>query len=231
MDLNDLMNSPTMVTDNMAIMGPAGVDTSPGYVDVSCSVSDPTSSTTFTNNIAVIEKAITRGTAAFKQSGAKQIVTITEDPGGNCYWLPWGSGKVFMGLVGQSCAHFFTYTINGCGVIIGGTPTKPIVAHANLKSKRLDDVAEAASKHPDIMIGGAMLAEGQALIYEQFYGSLAAELINTGRMSGAKLTVIAPREYLLESGASFGAIFGIRKGANWEFYGNWAKKTRKIWPR
>ena len=231
MKLEDLKNAPTLIATNLQITGPAAPPTAPGGIDVATRVVTPTSDTVYSETIAQGQHAVISATASVGGLlGKTQKIEVAAGGAANCYWLPWGPGKVFMGQLGNAHEYFFTYTINGCGVIIGGTEAQPLVAHANLASDRLLDAAVEASKLGKA--GAAGLAKEQALIYEQFYGSLAAKLIQTNQMSGARLEVVTPQQYLIDAGAGFGAVFGVNrnKGGAWEFYGNWANQTRKIWP-
>jgi hypothetical protein len=136
----------------------------------------------------------------------------------------------FVGTLGLKHEYFFTYAINGCGFMIGGTPPQPIVAHANLDSKRLDQVVAEASERFSHEVALRVVKKEQALIYDQFYSNLAAGLIDQGYLAGARIEVVTPEQYLVQAGAGYGAVFGINRGGKWEIYGNWAKKTMKIWP-
>jgi hypothetical protein len=230
MQLEDFKNTPTLIQTNLQITGPKAPATT-GTIQVQTRVVSKTSDQTYTESIAQCQNAVSAGTASIGGlQGKTQRVEVAEGGTANCYWLPWGSGKVFMGQLANAYEYFFTYTINGCGVMIGGTPAQPLVVHANLESDRLDQaVADAMKLGPK---AGAAAAREQGLIYDQFYGNLAAKLIDMGQMSGARLEIVTPQQYLIDAGAGFGAVFGVNKnkGGAWEFYGNWANKTRKIWP-
>jgi hypothetical protein len=156
-------------------------------------------------------------------------VTVTAGDDNNCYWLPWGEGYLYWGQLGDAYNYFFTYTINGCGVVIGGERDAPVVFHANLDCDRLNQVAIAASKLPPSE-SGKFAAKEQSIIYDQFYGNLAAKLIDRDDVAAGHVEVITPNRYLILAGAGYGAVFGIRKEAGWEFYGNWAKSTARVWP-
>ena len=230
MELPDLKDHPTLIVSNLQITGPKAPATT-GTIQVQSRVVSTTSDRTYTEGIAQCQNAVVAATAAVGGlQGKTQKIEVAAGGAANCYWLPWGSGKIFMGQLANDHEYFFTYTINGCGFIIGGTPAQPLVAHANLESDRLTQaVTDAMRLGPR---AGATAAKEQALIYEQFYGNLAAKLIEMNQMSGARLEVVTPQQYLIDAGAGFGAVFGINKDKRgaWEFYGNWANQTKKIWP-
>lgn len=232
MDLDDLKDNPTQVAVNLQINGPPGGKVASGGISVDTRVVDRASDVTHSETIAQFQNAVSAARASVGAlQGKTQRIEVASGGDANCYWLPWGSGKVYMGQLAGAYEYFFTYTINGCGFIVGGTTAQPLVAHANLESKRLDKAVEdAMKKHKSPAAAGKAAADEQGLVYEQFYGNLAAKLIQMGEMSGARLEVVTPQQYLIDAGASFGAVFGINKGGSWTFYGNWAQKTKKIWP-
>jgi hypothetical protein len=230
MELEDLKNNPTLIVSNLQITGPKAPPTT-GTIQVQTRVVSPTSDVTHTESIAQCQNAVVAAAAVIGGlQGKTQRIEVASGGTANCYWLPWESGKVFMGQLANAHEYFFTYTINGCGFIIGGTPAQPLVAHANLESKRLDKAVEDAMKPGSKGMAG--VATEQATIYEQFYANLAAKLIDLNQMSGVRLEVVTPQQYLIDAGAGFGALFGVNKnkGGAWEFYGNWAGQTKKIWP-
>lgn len=228
MELDDLKNHPTLVYVNLKIKGPAGLAPN-STLNIKSTVVTPKSTEVYNETIGMMPNAVTSACAAMGSlQGDTQWINVTATGNANSYWLPWGEGKVYLGQLGLDHEFFFTYTINGCGVIIGGTTAQPVVAHANLDSKRLDDAVANAVKHG--ASAGAIAAKDQAIIYDQFYGNLAAKLIEDNRVSGARLEVVTPQQYLVNAKAGYGAVFGINKSGAWEFYGNWAKQTKKIWP-
>lgn len=230
MPIADFATNPTGICTNLKCTGPNGFNPAPAALTVSCPVTSPTASAQNDEKISVIDHAITSGEASLGVPGpTNRLITVTAAGTANCYWLPWGSGKVYSGQLGASHDFFFTYTINGCGIIIGGTTAAPFVAHANLESKRLAAPDTTGKSMPEIISMMAETTKNQGQVYEHFYGNLAAKLIEQGKLNGPKVTVITPQEYLVEAGASFGVIFGIRRGGNWEFYGNWARKTKRVW--
>lgn len=230
MQLTDFKEHPTGITTNLKCTGPAGLNAAPAALTVSCPVTTPTASAQNNESISVIDHAVTTGSAKLEAAGpTNQLITVSSGGSANCYWLPWGSGKVYSGVLGASHEYFFTYTINGCGVIIGGTVAAPFVAHANLESGRLAAPDTTGKTMQETIVMMAENTKNQGQVYEHFYGNLAAHFIEQGKLSGFRVTIITPQEYLIEAGAGFGVIFGIRKGGSWEFYGNWAKKTKRIW--
>jgi hypothetical protein len=230
--LTDLKSNPLLISKNLKIKGPNGLKGT-ATVTVSTPVITPKSTDFFQETVTLVRDAVVEANASMTDPRG-ELIEVSSTGAANCYWLPWASGKVYVGQVGNMHDYFFTYTINGCGVIIGGTEANPIVGHANLDSKRLDAAAEKASKlakDPTKYAAAAQdAAKEQALIYDHFYGNLAAQLIHDEMMSGARLEVVTPQQYLIDAGAGWGAVFGIQAGGRWTFYGNWANKTRKIWP-
>lgn len=162
--------------------------------------------------------------------GDDRVILVSSVGEPNCYWLPWRRGSVYLGQLGNKYEYFFTARMNGCGMIIGGTAAQPFVAHANLDSDRLTDaLTRVRARGLSVKEENEAVAAEYALIYEQFYGNLAAKLIHDGLLSGARLKVLTPQEYLIEGKAGFAAVFGINTGGAWKFYGNLAKQTRLIW--
>lgn len=228
MTLDDLKDKPTLQAVNFKIKGPAGLAPN-STLTIKSTVVTPKSTDVHNETIGIIPNAVTSACAAIGTlQGDAQWINVTSTGTANCYWLPWGEGKVYVGELGLDHTFFFTYTINGCGVIIGGSSAMPVIAHANLDCKRLNDAVTNSLKSG--ASAGAVAAKEQALIYDQFYGNLAAKLIQDGRLSGVRLEVVTPQQYLIDAKAGFGAVFGINKSGAWEFYGNWAKQTTKIWP-
>ena len=263
MELQDLKLSPTDIRDNLQINGPSSavknrdkllerykddadklaqfekLPVNPKLTAESRVVTKDTD-VVYAESITVFVNDVVSANAKIGSlQGTTQRIEVSA--GGmdakNCYWLPWGEGEIHMGQLGRDHDYFFTYTINGCGVIIGGTDTQPQVAHANLDCARLNAVAQEGNKKLGPKSSSAVkeavgrkVALDQALIYEQFYGNLAAKLIEKGDLSGGKITVVTPDQYLIRAGAGFGAVFGVKGlGGAWSFYGNWGGKTTKIW--
>ena len=236
MTLADLKDRPTLITKNIQVSGPGGTKGT-RVLTVRSEVISPTKSDVHDETITVIPEAVVTGTAAVGTPvGSSENIKVSSGGTANCYWLPWAEGKVYMGQLGNTYNLFFTPTINGCGFIIGGTEAQPIVAHANMDTPRLRQVVEDALKTKTAGKGAKsgsaeeQIAKDQALIYEQFYGNLAAKMIQDDMISGARLEVVAPQQYLIDAKASFGAVFGINEGGSWRFYGNWGQQTKRIWP-
>jgi len=228
MKLEDLKNNPLLISVNLKIQGPAGLQPT-STLSINSTMISPESTKTYAETIDMMPNAVVAGRAELGAlQGDAQFIQVSASGTANCYWLPWGNGKVYLGQLGTAYDYFFTYTINGCGVLIGGTQAQPIVVHANLNCKRLNDAVEEAMKQGGNI--GENIAHAQAIIYDQFYGNLAARLIQDNRLSGARLEVVTPQQYLVDAKAGFGAVFGINNAGSWEFYGNWAKHTTKIWP-
>lgn len=239
MELDDLKNAPTAIRTNLQITGPAGTLADPVTLSVQSRVVTPTSDSTHTETIKSFDNAVVRARASIGGlQGTTQKIVVSSDGLANCYWLPWGEGRVYRGQLGRDHEFFFTYTINGCGVIISGTDTQPEVAHANLDSARLTAAAVEGARRLDGKSSAALrkqvgkeVARNQALTYEQFYGSLAAKLIDDGEVTGPRVEVVTPDQYLIRADAGFGAIFGVQGvGGKWTFYGNWGGQTRQVWP-
>jgi hypothetical protein len=78
---------------------------------------------------------------------------------------------------------------------------------------------------------GREVAKDHALTYEQFYGNLAAKLIEQESLSGSQVEVVTPDQYLIRAKAGFGVVFGVKGPSSmWTFYGNWGGQTKQIWP-
>jgi len=231
MKLDDLKNKPTLINKNLRISGPPGANPGTGGITVQTRVVSPNSDVVHSETIKQIPNAVVPACATIgAATGHEQPILVSGTGEPNCYWLPWAEGRVYLGQLGNKYEYFFTPRMNGCGVIIGGTAAQPFVAHANLESDRLNDALARV-----IGLGLGKEAEEEAtaaehaLIYEQFYGNLAAKLIQNGLLSGARLKVLTPQEYLIDAKAGFAAVFGINKGGAWKFYGNWGRRTRLIW--
>ena len=239
MTLDDLKTDPTSIRSNLQITGPKGATAAPTTIVVGSRVVSPGSDKFYSESIKGFNNAVVTGHARIGGlQGTTQKIEVGTTGGDNCYWLPWGEGQVHMGQLGRDHDYFFTYTINGCGFMIGGTATQPQVAHANLDSDRLTAAAvEGNKKLGPKPTPGAMtqvfrdVAKQQSLTYEQFYGNLAAKLIDDGQLSGRRVEVVTPDQYLIRAEAGFGAVFGIKGiGGAWTFYGNWGGQTKQIWP-
>lgn len=263
MELQDLQQKPTEIRDNLQISGPSSavknrdklmarykddalklaqfekLPVNPKVTAESRVVTKDTD-VVYAESITVFVNDVVGASARIGAlQGTTQRIEVAAGAleGNNCYWLPWGEGEIHMGQLGRDHDYFFTYTINGCGVMIGGTDTQPQVAHANLDCARLNAAVLEGNKKlgakPSISARDAVAREierDQALIYEQFYGNLAAKLIEKGDLSGGRIAVVTPDQYLIRAGAGFGAVFGVKGiGGAWSFYGNWAGKTTKIW--
>lgn len=75
------------------------------------------------------------GTAAVASETGHQItVNGLRGTGGNAYLLPWAPDTMCIGEVQQAHDLFFTYRLNGCGIIVSGGRSNPTVVHANTKS-------------------------------------------------------------------------------------------------
>jgi hypothetical protein len=206
-----IFNSPESIQTNLSTTGPVGANAFDKTITVKQGPAGLTSDT-----ITLHKKAIVTATADVDSPlGSNQRINVAAGDG-NCYWLPWGPGKCYIGNLPSGKKYFFTYKINGCGVIIGGTKAQPIVAHANMVSNRLVTTNDNDET-----------TRIQTAVYESFYMGLAAQLQMTGELTGSQVTVYTPREYL--SGAGFGAVFGICPAGEWTFYGNSGGKTTKIW--
>lgn len=239
MELEDLKANQTLIRCNLQITGPNGAAADPVTITVDSRVVTRESDVVHSEPIKAYGNAVVKAHAKIGGlQGTTQKIEVGTIGEHNCYWLPWGEGKVYMGQLGRDHDYFFTYTINGCGFMIGGTDTQPQVAHANLDCDRLNaavmDGMKKLGKKPTEAtkaLVGREVAKDQSLTYEQFYGNLAAKLIDDGDLSGRRIEVVTPDQYLIRAGAGFGAVFGVRGlGSSWTFYGNWGGQTHQIWP-
>ncbi|MEL7470365.1 MAG: hypothetical protein AAFN27_18065 [Pseudomonadota bacterium] len=248
MRLSDFKTKPTRIRSDLQITGPNGATTGDVEMSIDSTVITPTKSKTYTDKIKCYTNAVTTAVAEIGGlQGKTQKITVKTAGTKNCYWLPWGEGKVYIGALGGDHDYFFTYTINGCGVFFGGTANAPIVAHANMKSDRLDTIAmkggdrvaermkeleeQGVKFKPELVTDiNKQVASDQSIAYDQFYGNLGAALIDDDQLSGAKIEVVTPEQYLIRANAGFGAVFGVKDKNNaWSFYGNWGGQTKQIW--
>jgi hypothetical protein len=160
--------------------------------------------------------------------GAEISVGLAGVGAENAYVLPWEVGKAARTKLGQAHTAFFTPQLNGCGVMISGSLTEPVVVHANTQA--------------DIVYQGAVVGPGEMdwikgyklPIWSDLYRVLAMKLTAKALIPKENLRLFLPDEYLLE-GPGGVAVFGIREGSQWAFYAahmttSGKSKTKKIWP-
>lgn len=148
------------------------------------------------------------------------------------YWLPWHSGYAFRISLGSSADYFMTAKMNGCGIIIGGSRTNPLVIHANE-----DNVSVPAFRPSEnIAVEGRRIRNIQSNEYKLAYGTLAAQAIAAGWFGTGtpNVSVIDPEFYLSDTLQTM-SVFGVRRNAEWTFYANLHSITKKgftleIWP-
>jgi hypothetical protein len=182
------------------------------------------------------------------------VLNIAKDPTRTteqtvkAYYLNWkGDTGYWMKLDGGPTARFFfTARMNGCGVLIYGTPAAPTVVHANIKMANL-----LANPDFDNVQAVATFEEKKKAIYRNYYLNVAAGLSDTAIFqasslsamgldsSGASSSTFDPSLYYKYNG-SFAHCFGIRDtvSGNWSFYYHMTKQTLqgtsfltgRLWP-
>lgn len=157
------------------------------------------------------------GTANVTGETALQInVDSAAGDSGNAYLLPWASNKMCVGELGQEHDLFFTYRLNGCGIIISGGLCNPTVVHANTKSN-------------SIPVTNNVNQMAQA--YRTIYVAMAQRLEGMGIGDAANRIVFAPGD---QGYTGFAGVWGARTGGRWTFYANiWGTNGAsvvKLWP-
>lgn len=211
--------SPTQIAREIRATGPAGTGNAPGNIPITSMSSGAVRNETI---MLVVMPSVVNGSAAVADNADYVGVTVTAAPaGGDCLWLPWGSGKAYLTQLNSSQDLFFTWTLNGCGILISGPRTGPTVVHANAD---IDRLAQAV-----VMNDPVGTAKRQSEIYGHFYKHLLATLVSKGHMPKDNSGMLLPETYLgADSGR--GAVFGVRTGSNWTFYWNARKRTKQLWP-
>jgi len=144
------------------------------------------------------------------------------------YYLNWASDSAYWMQLGGAANLFVTARLNGCGVLIYGTPSSPTVVHANIKRENLLDFPEDL----DPLDKSALNQWNQQRmdIFHRFYSNLAFGLTDAGifrptRLSGSGLDDSGAVSKLFEpsfyfaKGGGYAHLFGF-KAANgdWSFY-------------
>lgn len=146
--------------------------------------------------------------------------TMSQATGGtSMYGLPWEVGYAGRTALGAGQDIFVTPSLNGCGVLIGGTIAAPVVVHANCQPTAL------ISPH-----------QGDLSMYYRLwsdvYVTVASQLVAGGLLPAANLEMLLPKDYMLP-GVSEASVFGVRTSGTWSFYVTLNKAmngtTRKIW--
>ena len=223
MDLETLKSNPKSIKQPIAIRGLVGGNNSPGNKTIAVSAGGGG-----TESIQLVEydaSTIIQTASVAEGVDRKVNVTIQSGSGGGgtsanqCYALPWSSGMAYMTRLNSACEYFFTPCLNGCAVLIDGEAASPTVVHVNADSPRL-------------AVDGSFeqVAEIQTAVYSQFYGSFAAALIDRDYISGNKLEILKPDDYLKIGVSSFAAVFGVKASASWTFYYNCRNLTKELWP-
>jgi hypothetical protein len=111
----------------------------------------------------------------------------------NAYFLAWGSGKTYEGLLGTNADYFFTPTVNGCSFAASSNAMNPRVAHsnhANLATQLIDQGRIDADLNNIFGVAGPDLAL---------------------RKADYKGPPVGTSDYLA-------TIIGFRTATGWEFY-------------
>lgn len=157
------------------------------------------------------------GTAAVTGETGQQVnVDCNQGMGGNAYLLPWASNTMCVCEVQQKHDLFFTYRLNGCGIIISGGRSNPTVVHGNTKSDSIPVTTNV----------GVMSAA-----YRGIYVGMAQALEAIGIGDPGNRTVFAPGD---NGYIGFAGVWGVKTGGKWDFYANiWGTAgatVMKIWP-
>lgn len=157
------------------------------------------------------------GTAAVTGETGQQVnVDCTRGTGGNAFLLPWAANTMCVCEVQQAHDVFFTYRLNGCGIIISGGRSNPTVVHGNTKSDSIPVTT-------DVGVMGAA--------YRGIYVGMAQALEAMGIGDAANRTVFAPGDH---GYIGFAGVWGVKTGGKWDFYANiWGTggaTVVQIWP-
>ncbi len=157
------------------------------------------------------------GTAVVSGESGQQVdVTCARGMGGNAYLLPWASNTMCVCEVQQKHDLFFTYRLNGCGIIISGGRCNPTVVHGNTKSDSIPVTLDAA------VMGAA---------YRGIYVQMAQALEAIGIGDPTNRTVFAPGDH---GYVGFAGVWGVKSGGKWDFYANvWGTGSATVvhlWP-
>lgn len=86
--------------------------------------------------------------------GACHSLRFLEQGANRAYALPWSDECLIWMRLGNRCTLFFTDTMNGCALAIGGDPQTPVVAHSNGgfngAQAAVDQLSFLREKCPDI---------------------------------------------------------------------------------
>jgi hypothetical protein len=157
------------------------------------------------------------GTAAVASETGHQItVNGARGTGGNAYLLPWAPDTMCVGEVQQAHDLFFTYRLNGCGIIVSGGRSNPTVVHANTKSDAIPVTHDM---------------QAMTAAYRTIYQGMAAHLATLGIVDPPSSRLFVPGDH---GYVGLAAVFGARSGGKWTFYatigGTGAAATVQIWP-
>ena len=222
MDLETFKCNPKSIKQPIAIQGIAAGNNSPGNETIAVSAGGgKTESIQLVQCTAssIIKTASATEGVDRKVSVTFQSASSSGSTASQCYALPWKSGMAFLTRLDSACEYFFTPGLNGCAVLIDGEAASPTVIHANADSPRLS--VEGSFEQ---------VAEMQTAVYSQFYGSFAAALIDQNYISGNKLQILKPDDYLKTGVSSYAAVFGVKASASWTFYYNCQNSTKQLWP-
>lgn len=149
-----------------------------------------------------------------------------------CYFLPWnGEGGVIQLTIPElpddaaADTHppiFLTAALSGCSIFVSGTARKPTIYHCGKDGATAGESATAFWTGAMQQILGDDAADNLSAAHNRDY--MATNRGAPG--SGAEFATSAKERfeehyrtgYRVEASTAWGAVFGIRKGATWEFY-------------
>lgn len=188
----------------ITVLGPGGHNNSPGNVTARCGH--------VSKSVAVIQELdLANAVESPHIAGGKTVTVTTTLTGGNSYWLPWGSWRAYVGRLGANSTYFVTASLTGCGIYVSGDRVQPYVVHANCSAAEVVDFGDDMRTYTDDLEAARM----------QFYGQLAAQLVQNGTIPSTGLQMLRPEDYGAKIGLGYVGpicVFGRRNGGNWTIY-------------
>lgn len=141
------------------------------------------------------------------------------------HYLPWGSGDVYRTVLpprniqGADGNLFFTANMTGCAVAVAGSPTVPVVYHANAAAtlnQALNGMADRDkigwSEATMVTAIGQFEPPAQTPLDPPMQVLLPSQYLSPDREG------VTTREHLMIMRESRATVFGVRKNGAWTFY-------------